>query len=112
MYGGLGSDSYYVNENSIIVENGNAGYDYVYLNAFKGNFKSDLTENSNYYKLPSNVEVMWNWGSNLFVGDGNELNNQLFNSGTGAVNFSGFGGDDNLIGGTGNDTLSGGVVLF
>jgi len=61
------------------------------------------------YTLPSNIEILhfYSDGYSEYTGLGNATDNFMF-SDMGAVNFSGLGGNDTLLGGTGDSTLAGG----
>ena len=105
LVGGSGNDIYYVNANSNIIENSNGGTDEVFTNSSGGILAESLT----YFKLPANVENIFDFGNRAFYSDGNELNNFMCSVGTGQVIFFGQGGDDTLYGGEGNDDLNGGL---
>ncbi len=104
MSGGAGDDLYVVDSNGdAVVEAANGGTDTV---------QTSLAS----YTLGANVEnlVKTNGGifggifGNNFVGTGNALANSLI-GGTGNDTLSGLAGDDQLEGGAGNDTLNGGL---
>jgi serralysin len=94
MYGGLGDDIYFVQEN------GDGVYEY-------GNEGTDLVYASVSYTLGSNVENLVLQGSGDMSGTGNSLANSIRgNSGRNTLN--GGDGNDVLDGDLGNDTLNGG----
>ncbi len=90
MLGGTGSDNYWVyTAGDSIVELFGEGYDTV-------------TTNLGSFVLPQNVETLIFRGTGSFVGLGNELNN-FIEGGSGSDQLFGFGGDDNLWGGSQNN---------
>jgi hypothetical protein len=91
MAGGLGNDTYWVdNPGDVVIEAPDAGIDTVI---------STIT-----YTLPANVENLTFIGGSDLSGAGNDLNNILTaNSGNDRLN--GEGGNDTLVGGTGSDTF-------
>jgi hypothetical protein len=95
MTGGVGNDSYYVdNTSDTTVENAGEGLDTVY---------STIT-----HTLKVNVENLALTGAVAINGTGNTLDNQL--TGNSANNtLSGLAGNDSLIGGDGTDILIGGL---
>jgi trimeric autotransporter adhesin len=94
MIGGLGDDSYYVdNIGDVVTENANGGL--------------DLVNASIDYTLAAEVENLTLTGT-ANNGTGNELNNTI--TGNSRNNqLSGLAGDDTLIGSGGNDILDGGT---
>ena len=90
LIGGLGNDTYGVNNTGdVVTENANAGTDTV---------NSSIT-----YTLTANVENLALTGTAALNGTGNALNNTL--TGNAAANtLNGLVGADKLIGGLGNDT--------
>ena len=95
MYGGLGNDTYIVdNAGDVVTENPGEG--------------SDLVQSSITYTLGSDVENLTLTGSNAINGTGNGLDNIL--TGNSAANvLSGGDGDDTIHGGGGADMLTGGI---
>ncbi len=95
MAGGLGNDTYYVeNVGDVVIENANEGTDVVY---------SAVT-----YTLPDNVETLILTGYNAVNATGNVLGNTI--TGNNAANIiNGGDGNDILRGLGGNDTLTGGA---
>ena len=93
MLGGLGNDSYFVeNPKDVVLEKPNQGTDTV---------SSRLT-----YTLPVNVENLILTGTAAVNGTGNILNNII--TGNNAANqLNGDAGNDTLKGGAGDDTLTG-----
>jgi Ca2+-binding RTX toxin-like protein len=105
MAGGTGSDIYFVDDvGDSVTELAGQGTDEV---------RTTLAA----YALGSNVEKLRYTGSSNFVGDGNELNNEIWGAGgndtlTGGDGWDtllGFGGDDSLYGGADGDVLDGGT---
>ena len=95
MEGGLGNDTYYVeNTGDVVIEGVNAGTDVI---------NSAVT-----YTLPDNVETLILTGYNAVNGTGNVLGNTI--TGNNAANIiNGGDGNDILRGLGGNDTLTGGA---
>lgn len=95
MVGGLGNDSYYVDDvGDLVIERANEGNDRV---------NASIT-----YVLPEHIESLTLMGSAVVDGFGNDLDNYL--TGNEADNkLSGGAGNDSLSGGLGADTLIGGV---
>ena len=104
MEGGLGDDTYYVdNMSDVVVERIGQGFDHVIASAS--------------FTIPDNVErltltgtehltVVGNAGANVLVG--NEGDNAI-DAGAGNDNVNGAGGNDVIFGGDGNDILNGGA---
>ncbi len=92
--GGLGNDTYVVNNNDVIIETAGAGNDQV------------LT-NSNSFLLANSVENMTFTGIGDFVGTGNNISN-IINSGSGNDTINALSGKDIINGGAGNDVMDGG----
>jgi parallel beta-helix repeat protein len=95
MEGGLGNDTYYVDDTGDVVVEA----------ADSGNADQIITSVS--YTLSANVENMTAQGSGAINLTGNELNNVIVGN-SAANKIKGGIGDDILNGGTGNDTLEGG----
>jgi Ca2+-binding RTX toxin-like protein len=97
MVGGLGNDTYLVNDiGDSVNENPGEGTDTV---------KTNLSS----YTLGANVENLVFVGTTgNFAGTGNSLAN-IITGGAGADNLAGAAGNDTLIGGFGNDVLGGGA---
>jgi len=105
MYGGTGNDTYIVDDiGDIVSENSGEGTDTV---------RTTLAS----YILTADVEILRFIGVGDFVGEGNDLNNQLYGAGgddvlyghDGHDTLNGNGGDDSLYGGAGHDTIVGGT---
>lgn len=95
MAGGLGDDTYVVNNiGDVVIEAASEGIDLV---------QSGVT-----YKLTENAENLTLTGTSAIDGAGNELDNVL-NGNSAANTLSGNSGNDILNGGTGNDILTGGA---
>ena len=95
MIGGLGNDSYYVdNAGDVITENAAEGTDAVF---------SSLT-----YTISTNLENLTLTGASNIDGIGNDVDNVITGN-AGNNSLSGGLGNDTLIGGKGNDTLDGGT---
>ena len=95
MFGGLGNDTYVVdNAGDVVTENANEGIDTV---------QAAVT-----YTLAANVENLTLTGAGGINGTGNALDNVLTGNG-GANVLTGLAGNDTLNGGVGADTLDGGT---
>ncbi|UJW76881.1 calcium-binding protein [Rhizobium sp. SL42] len=96
MAGGVGNDSYYVDDiGDVVTELVSAGTDTVFTTLAA-------------YTLGAHVENLTFDGTGGFVGTGNTLANVL-TGGAGDDILSGLDGNDRLSGGEGNDTLIGGT---
>ena len=99
MIGGLGSDTYYVdNAGDVVVETGNTAADGT----------ADLVSAKISYTLTANVEKLTLTGALNINGTGNGLANTITGN-TGNNLLQGLAGKDTLSGGAGNDTISGGL---
>jgi Ca2+-binding RTX toxin-like protein len=98
MAGGLGDDTYVVdNTGDVVTEGAGAGTDSVEIHA----------AGINSYTLPTNVEnLSYGWVTD-FTGTGNGSNNVITGAGANDT-LSGLGGADTLVGSVGDDTLYGG----
>ncbi|MBW8882111.1 MAG: calcium-binding protein, partial [Asticcacaulis sp.] len=104
MAGGIGDDTYYVdNAGDQVQENANAG--------------NDVTISTITYQLTANVENLILRGEGAIDGLGNELNNRIFGNdagnhlygGAGSDDLRGMGGNDFLNGNSGADLMLGGL---
>ncbi len=100
LIGGVGSDTYYLNSSSVIIDDRGlaSDVDTVFINY-----------PTRSYVLPSNITIA-DVSSNPFVASlsGNASDNVLIGNDFGTKIF-GYAGNDNLIGGIGNDNFDGGA---
>jgi Ca2+-binding RTX toxin-like protein len=91
MYGGVGNDTYFVDDGlDQVIENPNEGADVVFA--------------STHFVLPANVETLVQQGSADLGGTGNALANSIFGN-AGNNTLDGQGSADTLTGNAGNDTF-------
>ena len=96
LQGGLGNDTYYVDDSGDVVTEAGIGIDTVIVSGLSA------------YTLAANVENMTFSGATTFTANGNTLANVL-TGGTGNDVLNGNEGDDTLHGGGGEDSLKGGA---
>jgi Ca2+-binding RTX toxin-like protein len=103
MAGGLGNDTYVVdNASDLVIEAANGGTDTIET-TLNGLFLTSLPGSSG-----ENIENLTFFGSGTFDGRGNGLAN-VITGGSGNDSLYGLDGNDTLVGNGGNDFLSGGV---
>ncbi|MBN8649361.1 MAG: calcium-binding protein, partial [Caulobacterales bacterium] len=92
--GGLGNDTYYVdNINDIVIEDYDSGIENIYSSVS--------------YTASNNVENLYLTGLSNTIAKGNSLDNVITGN-SGANQIFGYDGNDIINGGAGNDKLSGG----
>jgi Ca2+-binding RTX toxin-like protein len=105
MSGGLGNDTYYVdNSMDVVIENAGEGTDMIYTSvdfSLVGQHVEDMRARG-----AAAISLTGNELDNSLTG--NEANNTLY-GGSGHDALTGAGGDDRLSGGDGNDQLDGGA---